>query len=163
MRRHRLVLLFVLYVLLLAGTIFLQSFSVGNPGMRLLVNGSTLLMAAVGLFLFGLIYIGEHREAQQEEKREERQEGQQEPVFDKRVYLDFANAHELTRREAEIGLLVVHGYTNLQIAETLYIAETTVKKHLTHIYEKVEVSGRKEFQQIWQKEMEKVTKDNIQN
>lgn len=32
-----------------------------------------------------------------------------------------------------------------QNAEELFIAETTVKKHVTHIYEKCGVSGRKEW------------------
>ncbi len=139
----------LLYLASLAGTIALQSFSVLNPQLRLLVNGSTLLMAAVGLALFGLIYAGMRKEKQKEggEKEEE------EPVFDKGAYLSFASTHDLTRRETEIGLLVLQGYTNLRIAESLYIAETTVKKHLTHIYEKTGVASRGEFRQVLQEAM----------
>ena len=70
---------------------------------------------------------------------------QEDVLVDKGRYLSFANNHQLTRREAEIGLLVMNGYSNMQIAETLFIAETTVKKHLSHIYEKAGISGRKEF------------------
>ena len=33
------------------------------------------------------------------------------------------------------------------IGEELYIAETTVKKHATHIYEKLQVSGKKELKE----------------
>lgn len=40
---------------------------------------------------------------------------------------------------------MVRGYTNRQIAEELVIAETTVKKHTSHICEKLELSGRKEL------------------
>ena len=75
------------------------------------------------------------------------EKSQEDVLFDKGKYLDFANSHQLTRREAEIGLLVMNGYSNMQIAETLFIAETTVKKHLSHIYEKAGISGRKEFRQ----------------
>ena len=35
------------------------------------------------------------------------------------------------------------------IAEELFIAETTVKKHVTHVYEKCGVSGRKELKEHW--------------
>lgn len=51
----------------------------------------------------------------------------------------------LTAREWEIAWLVYRGYTNRQIAEEYCIAETTVKKHTSHIYGKLQVSGRKEF------------------
>ena len=52
---------------------------------------------------------------------------------------------KMTNREAEVAWLLYRGYTNRQIGEELFIAETTVKKHVSHIYEKTEVSGRKEF------------------
>ena len=51
----------------------------------------------------------------------------------------------MTNREAEVAWLLYRGYTNRQIGEELFIAETTVKKHVSHIYEKMQVSGRKEF------------------
>lgn len=53
--------------------------------------------------------------------------------------------YDLTNRESEIAWLLYRGYTNRQIGEELFIAETTVKKHVSHIYEKMQVSGRKEF------------------
>lgn len=53
----------------------------------------------------------------------------------------------LSKRELEVAWLLYRGYTNRQIAEELYIAETTVKKHVTHIYEKMQVSGRKEYKE----------------
>lgn len=53
----------------------------------------------------------------------------------------------LSKRELEVAWLLYKGYTNRQIAEELFIAETTVKKHVTHIYEKMQVSGRKEYKE----------------
>lgn len=41
--------------------------------------------------------------------------------------------------------LLYRGHTNRQIGEELFIAETTVKKHVSHIYEKMDVCSRKEF------------------
>ena len=53
--------------------------------------------------------------------------------------------HGLTNRETEVAWLLYRGFTNRQIGEELFIAETTVKKHVSHIYEKMQVSGRIEF------------------
>lgn len=55
--------------------------------------------------------------------------------------------YPLTRREWEIAWLVYRGYSNREIAEEFCIAESTVKKHTSHIYEKLQVSGRKEFRE----------------
>lgn len=75
-----------------------------------------------------------------------------EPKEDFRVGVESHAAFEtlmkgcgLTNRESEIAWLLYRGYTNRQIGEELFIAETTVKKHVSHIYEKMQVSGRKEF------------------
>lgn len=57
----------------------------------------------------------------------------------------WAEPWNFSAREQEVGWLIYKGYTNRQIAQELYIAETTVKKHAGHIYEKAGVSGRKEF------------------
>ena len=271
MKRRRTILLLILYLLVFVFTIGMEYFSIMNPGRRLLVNGSTFLMALVSGVLFWLIYRGDRQREDTKEKAVERKKvvernkgvegnkgaeggkgnvagktesaelteaelveaevvvdgsdeadvhesggakvdadkvvvpdvagveeadfiesipiGEEESdlmktyevgksgsafvqkrkekqleehrptvmeklektredvLFDKGKYLAFANSHQLTRREAEIGLLVMNGYSNMQIAETLFIAETTVKKHLSHIYEKAGISGRKEFRQ----------------
>ena len=51
-----------------------------------------------------------------------------------------------TQREHEILLCLAKGCTNKQIAEALFIAEKTVKSHLTRIFRKLNVPGR--FQAI---------------
>lgn len=48
----------------------------------------------------------------------------------------------LTPREREILLLLSQGDTNGQIAERLGIKETTVRRHLVHVLEKLEVGSR---------------------
>jgi two-component system, NarL family, nitrate/nitrite response regulator NarL len=58
---------------------------------------------------------------------------------------DLQNAPEinsLTPREKEILLLVSDGLTNKQIAEQLFIAENTVKNHIKHLLEKLELENR---------------------
>lgn len=61
------------------------------------------------------------------------------------IFESMMQEHGLTNRETEIAWLLYRGFTNRQIGEELFIAETTVKKHVSHIYEKMQVSGRKEF------------------
>lgn len=58
-------------------------------------------------------------------------------------------------RESEVAWLLFRGYTNRQIGEELFIAESTVKKHVTHIYEKMQVTGRKEFRLILMENIQK--------
>ena len=48
----------------------------------------------------------------------------------------------LSTRENEVLDLVAAGATNAQIAERLWISPGTVKKHLEHIYLKLEVGSR---------------------
>jgi len=48
----------------------------------------------------------------------------------------------LSRREADVLRLVARGQTNQQIARSLLISVTTVKKHVQHIVSKLEVSDR---------------------
>ncbi|WP_329252135.1 response regulator transcription factor [Actinoallomurus sp. NBC_01490] len=48
----------------------------------------------------------------------------------------------LSRREVEVLELVAAGCTNRQAAARLFITEATVKTHLLHIYDKLDVSDR---------------------
>lgn len=50
----------------------------------------------------------------------------------------------LTPRERAVLAAVAEGRTNKQIADALYIAETTVKTHLKSIFAKLEVASRSE-------------------
>lgn len=57
-------------------------------------------------------------------------------------------AYGLTKRELEIASLITEGKSNCEIAERLYISETTVKKHVSNIFEKMEISRREELIRI---------------
>ncbi len=48
----------------------------------------------------------------------------------------------LSQRELEILRLVAAGTTNREIAQALFISEATVKTHLLHIFEKLDVPDR---------------------
>jgi DNA-binding CsgD family transcriptional regulator len=54
----------------------------------------------------------------------------------------FRARYRLSKREADVVELVLLGYRNRDIAATLGTSPTTIKKHLTHIFDKVGVDNR---------------------
>jgi DNA-binding NarL/FixJ family response regulator len=59
---------------------------------------------------------------------------------------------ELTPRERAVLSYVAHGRTNREIADGLFIAETTVKTHLKSVFAKLDVRNRSEAAAIaWRK------------
>lgn len=142
MKKNRIVLLAVIYAVLLFFTLVMEWVSIREPARRAVVNLGTLGMAVVGCALLVFVYRGGGSAEQTERTGDGKTE---ELIFDKERYLSFAVEHGFTRRETEVGLMVANGLTNLRIAEELFISETTVKKHITHIYEKSGISGRKDF------------------
>lgn len=63
----------------------------------------------------------------------------------KRISYILKNNYNMTAREIEIMGLVFKGNTNVDIAHILTISENTVKKHMTHIYEKLNVLNRSQM------------------
>ena len=51
----------------------------------------------------------------------------------------------LTKREKEVAVAMLLGRSDKQIAEQCGIAHTTVRTHLKHIFEKLEISGRNQL------------------
>jgi DNA-binding NarL/FixJ family response regulator len=49
---------------------------------------------------------------------------------------------ELTTREQEVFRLIANGLSNAEIAQELYISDTTVKTHITHILQKLNLRDR---------------------
>jgi DNA-binding NarL/FixJ family response regulator len=49
---------------------------------------------------------------------------------------------ELTARERDVLHLIAAGRSNAEIAQDLYISDTTVKTHVTHIFQKLNVRDR---------------------
>ena len=73
------------------------------------------------------------------------------PTITKRVIEQFTRIprptppkelEELTAREREIFRLIAKGLSNAEIAKELYIGETTVKTHITHILQKLDLRDR---------------------
>lgn len=51
----------------------------------------------------------------------------------------------LTKREYDVVFLITRGYKNRIIGEILYISETTVKKHVYNIFNKLNINSRYEL------------------
>ena len=73
------------------------------------------------------------------------------PAVTKRVIRQFTRTQrpspppaldELTARERDIFRLIAGGLSNAEIAEELFIGETTVKTHITHIFQKLDLRDR---------------------
>ncbi len=63
------------------------------------------------------------------------------------IPIDFADGLDkpvLSSREKQILGMVVMGFTNGQVARRLFLAESTVKSHMSSIFEKLGVRSRKE-------------------
>ena len=53
----------------------------------------------------------------------------------------------LTNREAELAIQIARGLSNGEIAAELNISETTVKKHVSNIFDKLEINRREQIQE----------------
>jgi DNA-binding NarL/FixJ family response regulator len=73
------------------------------------------------------------------------------PAVTKRVIAQFtrrprpappAGMKDLTEREVDVFRLMAQGLSNAEIGHELYISETTVKTHITHILQKLHLRDR---------------------
>ena len=55
------------------------------------------------------------------------------------------DGYGLSKREQEIAELVIRGFSNMEIADRLCIAEQTVKDQLHHVFEKMKIRRRSEL------------------
>ena len=62
--------------------------------------------------------------------------------------LALTNDIDFTSREIQILQLIKENFSGKEIAEQLFIAETTVRKHRRNILTKIGVSGKKEFRRF---------------
>ena len=73
------------------------------------------------------------------------------PAITRRVIERFASIpqprhqkelEELTERELDVLRLIARGLSNVEIGQELYISDTTVKTHITHILQKLDLRDR---------------------
>lgn len=104
-----------------------------------------LVSELIGLsfVVFGLIYLaGSHGRAKVEGKR---LRSAQEKISEDVLMTRLIKNRGLTKREAEITLMLSQGLSNQQIAESLYISYGTVKTHVYSIFKKLGVTRRSQI------------------
>lgn len=74
--------------------------------------------------------------------------GIQEDIITDKKEADLFKSLNLTARECEIAELICENLSNKEIADKLYISETTVKKHSTNIYKKTNVTNREQLKNL---------------
>jgi LuxR family maltose regulon positive regulatory protein len=109
-----------------------QAVSLGLPGgsIRLFVDlgpGLVRLLNCLDLDAEGKHYVGRILDAYRGDGKAE---------------ADEALEHSLTKRELEVLELLAKELSNKQIADQLFIAPATVKRHTENIYQKLDVPGR---------------------
>jgi len=57
----------------------------------------------------------------------------------------------LSKKELEVYKLIVAGKSNKEIASALFVETTTIKSHISKVYQKLGVKNRKEAILIWPK------------
>jgi DNA-binding CsgD family transcriptional regulator len=91
-----------------------------------------LFLIILGLFLIILFYLKRNNNKKQTELK------------DKSSDFNVELANQLTKREKEIMALLIREYQNKEIATELYLEVSTIKSHLSKIYQKLNVSNRYE-------------------
>lgn len=69
-----------------------------------------------------------------------------------------ADAHDLTRREAEVFFLLSKGRDAQMIADELHVSLSTVRTHVRNIYAKCDVHSRHELQSLVEREARELEK-----
>lgn len=144
-------LLGIVYIGIVVVLLFLHIQQIAGQPQRIMAMVETILLVIPSiLFLFLYMRLQQLLSDKQPDEKEQLCENKQPNVFSISCYEDLwevVREFGLSERESEVAWLLYRGYTNRQIAEELFIAESTVKKHASHIYEKLQVSGRKEFKE----------------
>lgn len=136
-------LLGIFYIALIVVLLFTHLQQIAGEAVRIFAMIETLLLVIPAIIL---LYLYTHIKDTSDAKPA----GSSSPVIsaiDHEQLAGILTSYNLSNREIEVAWLLYKGYTNRQIGEELFIAESTVKKHVSHVYEKIQVSGRKEFKE----------------
>lgn len=131
------------YLSSFSGLLFIQSVCVEGRLEQAFATFLTVIVALPSVGAVWLLVRGEEEEPDRDAAGDGQTQEQPADTYEAFNRLDINGP--LSRREREVAWLLYKGYSNRQIAEALYISETTVKKHVTHIFEKTKAAGRKDY------------------
>ena len=110
-----------------------EAIQLGARGVLMKSAATQLLIESIGTVMAGAYWVGTH--------------SVQNPVsyLQSQILEAEKRKFELTPREIEIVSVVADGLSNKEIAQTLKIADDTVKHHISNIFDKLGVSTRLEL------------------
>ena len=122
------------------GLLFGRLGDVAGTGVCLLLSGSRALMIGItaGLFFPSVFLLLHLYRTVYEPKGEEAPDEQE-------IFEAFCLHHDLSAREKDVLKMMVSGQTNGEIAEALFITESTVKYHVRNILQKTGCRNRSEL------------------
>ncbi len=144
MKKLKLILCMLIYCAVFVFTITAQWILIENSSLRTALNLSAIILTSFSVKAIIMLY--KNRTCNENDSIEN-------PGKDcgisvsKEEFLEYAANHNLSKRETEVAWLVQNGLSNQQIADEMYVSLVTIKKHVTHIYEKCNVSCRKKFKE----------------
>lgn len=140
----------LLYMVVLVALLYLQKSRIEETISGTVANLLTLTLALPTIWLFGSWLKREETDLGSNNQKSK----DNTPIcpidldLRRKQFATYMTQKSLSEREIEVAWLIYRGYTNLQIAEELFISETTVQKHATHIYEKLKITNRNELKNI---------------
>ena len=103
-------------------------------GHRLTMIAMTVLLFFAAVFFLFRLYHKLYAPQNTDKKSEEE------------IFETFCLRHDLSLRERDIFRMLIHGHTNTEIAEGLFISENTVKYHVRNVLQKTGCKNRVELQ-----------------
>lgn len=64
---------------------------------------------------------------------------------EKQMQIQYVNGFGMSMREQDVFNLMIQGMSNIEIANSLYISESTVKFHINNIFKKTGFKSRLEL------------------
>ena len=127
---------FILLFIMLSGGETVKQGENGTPGLLMQNIAKNMRPLFYGICIWIIFGNGQGRRTKGDEKTWTAQESYER-------FLELG----LTRREAEVAVHIGKGLSNKEIAMELSISETTVKKHVSNIFEKLGVEKRQEIRE----------------
>lgn len=111
---------------------------IGLSGRTMVLIFLTLGLFLLTLFLFFRLFLLLYYPQKAQERSE------------KEIFEEFSIRHDLSSREKDVLRLLLAEKTNVEIAEALFVSESTIKFHVHNLLQKTECKSRRELVQRFQ-------------
>ena len=124
----------LILALLLLFKISERTYLSGDLGIEFILSGIAVIFFFIGIYL--------------NKKSLRKQEGQT-------IEIDYQKikALEISDREYEVLQKISEGLSNKEIADQLFVSESTVKTHVNNVYKKLNVQSRSDIKELFNSEL----------